>query len=148
MPDKLIPPGHVLCDICGGVTDDWVHAQCRPCSDLPGAVLLAELGNRYSQADERLGEAIDLENALTHALAAASEARAHVEFAADALQANHAGLLELVKQIRAAGLAAPVCECGHAEGKHSPTTRCLETNCSCVAFTPQPALSFVSMRRP
>lgn len=146
--DQPLPPGHVLCCICGAITDDWVHAQCRPCSDLPGAVLLTELRNAHSWAETRLNSAIEVEEALTGALSEARDARTHLENLVDLSEANYVQMTELVKNIRGAGLAEPVCECGHSSGKHiSKGKRCLEMKCDCQAFKAQPALSFISMRK-
>jgi hypothetical protein len=134
----------VRCAVCDAVTDDWVNAQCRPCSDLPGAVLLVELRNAYAWAEARLGSAIEVETALTHALAEATENREKLEDLSDLADANWHKAVELVKQIRAAGIGQPVCACGHSEGMHAPQGRCapnLPDYCMCKKFSAQPGLS-------
>ena len=156
----------VPCVICGTTTDDWVNGLCLPCSDLPGAQLLIEMRNAsawadtrldglienerlltHALADTRLDGLIENERLLTHALAEAREQRENTESLSDLCEANYVQMLELVKNIRGAGLAEPVCECGHSKGKHVVGgKRCHATirrqpslgdcSCSCQKFRP------------
>ena len=139
-----LPQNRIPCEICGEMTDDWVNAQCDPCSNLPGAVLLVELRNAFCWAETRKGSAYEVRDALKNALAEATDAATHMEALEELSQANHDAALDLVKQIRAAGLDHPVCECGHSEGMHVPHGRCspnLPDYCRCQKFRPQPGLS-------